>query len=55
MKMKTVKTTVLNQCTWVQNHVSTFLSLVNMDLPVKKIVFKTNILYLGKGTDFIIL
>ena len=33
------KTTVLigNQCTWtVRNQVSTFLSLVNKDLPVKK-------------------
>ena len=47
-----VKTTVANQCTWVRNLVFTFLSLVNKDLPVKNIVFTTNIRYLGKGTDF---
>ena len=34
------------------NHVSTFLSLVNKDLPVKNIVFTTNIHYLWKTTDF---
>ena len=47
-----VKTTVANQCTWVRNHVSTFLSIVNKDLPVKNIVFSTNIHSLWKGTDF---
>ena len=40
--MKTLKTTVANQC----NHVSAFLSLLNKDLPVKNIVFTTNIRYL---------
>ena len=30
----------------------TSLSLVNKDLPVKNIVFTTNIQYLLKGTDF---
>ena len=35
MKMNTSKTTVVDQCTWIQNHMSTFLSLVNKDLPVK--------------------
>ena len=39
-----------NQCTSVWNQVSTFLSLVNKDLPVKNIVFTTNIHYLWKGT-----
>ena len=51
-----MKTTVANQCTWVhvRNHIYmyTFLSLVNKDLPVKNIVFTTNIQYLLKGTDF---
>ena len=37
MKIK-VKTTVANQRTWVRNHVSTFLSIVNKDLPVINIV-----------------
>ena len=41
-----VKTTVANQFTWVRNHVFTFLSLVNRDLPVKNIVFIKNIHYL---------
>ena len=41
-----VKTTVANQCTWVRNQLYTFLSLVNKDLPVNYIVFKTNIYYL---------
>ena len=34
--------TVANQCTWIRNHVSTFLSLVNKVLPVKNVVFTTN-------------
>ena len=42
-------TTVTNQCTWVPNDVSTFLSLVNKDLPVKNIVFTTHIHYLWKS------
>ena len=41
-----VRTTVVNQCTWVRNQVSTFLSLVNKDLPVKDIVFTSNIHYI---------
>ena len=55
---KRVKTKVAKQCTWVQNHMFTFLSLVNKDLLVKNIVFTTNIIhyslihYLWKGTDF---
>ena len=32
--MKTVKKTVANQCMWVRNQVSTFLSLVDKELPV---------------------
>ena len=44
-KMKTVKTTVANKCMWIRNHVSPFQSLVNKDLPVKNIVFTTNIHY----------
>ena len=44
MKMKKrVKTKLAKQCTWVQNHMFTFLSLVNKDLLVKSIVFTTNI------------
>ena len=48
MKMKTVtvETTVANQRTWVRNHVSTFLTIVNKDLPVKNNVFTTSIRYL---------
>ena len=34
---------------WVRNHVSTFLSIVNKDLPD---VFTTRIRYLRKSTDF---
>ena len=55
MKMKTVRVemTVANQRTWVRNHVSTFLSIVNKNLPVKNVVFTSNIRYLViKGTDF---
>ena len=36
----------------VRNHMSTFLSLVNKDLPVNNIVFTSNIHYLWKGTGF---
>ena len=47
MKMKTVsKKTLANQCTWLRNQVSSFLSLVNKDLRVKNIEFITNIYYL---------
>ena len=41
-----VKRTVANQCTWVRNHRSTFLSIVNKDIAVKNIVIKTNSHYL---------
>ena len=47
-----LRTTVANQCTRVRNHASTFLSLVNKDLPVINIVFTTNIHYFWKSTDF---
>ena len=29
--------TVANQRTWIRNHASTFLSIVNKDLPVKNV------------------
>ena len=46
MKTVSVEMTVANQRTWVQNHVSTFLSIVNKDPLVKNIVFITSIRYL---------
>ena len=47
-----VKMTVANQCTWVQNHLFTFLSLVNKDQPVKNSLSTSNIHYLCKCIDF---
>ena len=46
MKIKPCQNDGSNQCMWVRNHVATFLSLVNKDLPVENIVFTTNIHYL---------
>ena len=41
MKMKSVKTTIANQCMWLQNHL--FLSLVNEGQSVKNSLFTSNI------------
>ena len=49
---KHVETTVVTHGRWVRNHMSTFLSIVNKDLPVKNIVFTTSSNCFRKGTDF---
>ena len=52
MKMKTVETTVANQRTWVRHHISTFLSIVNKDLQVKKMYLKQVVVIFGRGSYF---
>ena len=48
-----VKTTIIaNQCTWVQNRLDTFLSLVDKGQPVNNSLFTSNAHYLGNGISF---
>ena len=47
-----VKKTIANKCTWIRNHVSTFLSHVNEDLSVKILYLQQIFISFEKSTDF---